>query len=854
MLVLSVAAFSPVIPIQNVQAQMEIYVPDNYPTIQDAIKAASSGDTIIVRDGTYTENVVVIKSLTIRSENGPGSTIINGASVDATVFDVRKPHVTIWGFTITGLGSKCKGIDLTGKHHCTIFNNNLLNNSYGIYLDTKYCNNNTITYNNFSNNGVGIDFRSASNHNFITKNIILNNYDDGIRLYSSNYNTITKNDFLGNGDGIDFRSSSNNILYLNNFRNNNYNIHTTDSTNIWDSSQKIIYRYNETAYESYMGNYLVDYSGLDANGNGIGDSPYGINSNADNYPLMKPWRIYFPVHNLNIDENFGTIQVGIINARSGDTIIVRDGIYTENVKVDRCLTMRSENGSESTIVQAANPDEHVFNVTADADHLKISDFTIKGATNAAGISLSEACYCDISNNIALNNGGGIYLNESEGNTIKGNDVSNNDCGILLDHSSSNTITNNNASNNEGGIGILLGYSSSNTITNNIALNNGNGISLAMSNSNIITNNTASSNDYGFYLDHHSTSNTLSNNIANLNTKEGIYLNSSSNSNTIKSNTALENKGSGIYLDSSSTNNNIESTLANSNTKSGIYIKSSNNTIKRNTVLENKGSGIYLDYAHDNTIESNTASNNDNGIYLFGSNKNTIKSNTANSNKWQGISINYASENNMESNNVRSNSEYGILLYGSSKNTLCNNIFVDDGFFVHDSYQNTVQHNIVNSRLLVYLENKSDQAITNINVGQVILVNCSNIKIENLNLSNASVGVELWKTKNSKIINNIAANNNFGIYLQRSSNNNIYLNNFINNIEDNVRSVESTNVWSSPEKINYTYTETTYTNYLGNYWDDFEGSDANNDGIGDTPYIIDSDKDSFPLMKSVENYL
>ena len=29
-----------------------IYVPDDYPTIQDAIKAASDSDTIIVRPGT----------------------------------------------------------------------------------------------------------------------------------------------------------------------------------------------------------------------------------------------------------------------------------------------------------------------------------------------------------------------------------------------------------------------------------------------------------------------------------------------------------------------------------------------------------------------------------------------------------------------------------------------------------------------------------------------------------------------------------------------------------------------------------------------------------------------------------
>mgnify|MGYP001154950866 CR=1 FL=1 len=36
------------------QAQNTYLVPDNFPTIQSAIDAAVNGDTIIVRDGTYT--------------------------------------------------------------------------------------------------------------------------------------------------------------------------------------------------------------------------------------------------------------------------------------------------------------------------------------------------------------------------------------------------------------------------------------------------------------------------------------------------------------------------------------------------------------------------------------------------------------------------------------------------------------------------------------------------------------------------------------------------------------------------------------------------------------------------------
>lgn len=41
--------------------------------------------------------------------------------------------------------------------------------------------------------------------------------------------------------------------------------------------------------------------------------------------------------------------------------------------------------------------------------------------------------------------------------------------------------------------------------------------------------------------------------------------------------------------------------------------------------------------------------------------------------------------------------------------------------------------------------------------------------------------------------------------------------------------------------------------MGNYWDDYSGSDANSAGIGDTAYCIDSDNDSYPLIEPWENY-
>ncbi len=138
----------------------------------------------------------------------------------------------------------------------------------------------------------------------------------------------------------------------------------------------------------------------------------------------------------------------------------------------------------------------------------------------------------------------------------------------------------------------------------------------------------------------------------------------------------------------------------------------------------------------------------------------------------------------------------------------------------------------------------------------------NSRISSNKVSNNGVGISLLYSNNNTITGNNASNNNVGIDLWGSSNNKIYSNNFINNT-DNAYFFTSTTIWNSPLEITYTYNGTTYESYLGNYWDDYKGTDADGDGdgIGDTHYnphyFIDSDSDEsddYPLMTPFENYI
>ena len=106
---------------QGVSGKCDIAVPDDYSTIQDAVDAANTGDTICVGDGTYSEQVVVNKSVTLQNKDGESPTIEPGTSPKAFTIPESsptwEPMVFAYGGSESGgavSGAEIVDVDLSG--------------------------------------------------------------------------------------------------------------------------------------------------------------------------------------------------------------------------------------------------------------------------------------------------------------------------------------------------------------------------------------------------------------------------------------------------------------------------------------------------------------------------------------------------------------------------------------------------------------------------------------------------------------------------------------------------------------------------------------------------------------------
>jgi parallel beta-helix repeat protein len=214
-----VLAFFILMSVSGMGAAAEITVKPGA-SIQDSINSATSGDTIIVKPGTYTENIKIVKDgLTIRSETrSPEDTIIKAKSSSANVFLLQVDKVKIEGFEISGASKYgCAGIFLSACSDCAIENNKLSGNSFGIsLLNSK---DNTISKNTVSDCQRGI-YSKYSRGNTLSGNTATGNKEYGIALEGSESNTLSGNSAFKNERGVYLGTSDGNTLKGNTIKNN----------------------------------------------------------------------------------------------------------------------------------------------------------------------------------------------------------------------------------------------------------------------------------------------------------------------------------------------------------------------------------------------------------------------------------------------------------------------------------------------------------------------------------------------------------------------------------------------------------------------------------------------------------
>ena len=330
-----------------------IIVPQDYPTLQEAVNAASPGETIYVYSGNYavrTIGLIIDKPLTLIGENST-DTVIDGTK-GLTALQVNADNVSIKGFTI-----KCEGLGRYGEgywysfisavvkifaNHTTIESNILSGSTFGVFVG-NYSNTNIDefypgehSYNIIRNNlitrcDVGIWLEGETNANLIEDNNI-SCPQFGIKTDGSNEDTIQNNTITGSANAISLNSCETDEI-LNNTVTENHSGVAFDSTRntrlventIADNDMGIMLNnaQNNTIYHNDFllnreqasinspcinawdngteGNYWSDYNGPDTDADGIGDRPFYLgglpveidNINIDRFPLIYPHILSF---------------------------------------------------------------------------------------------------------------------------------------------------------------------------------------------------------------------------------------------------------------------------------------------------------------------------------------------------------------------------------------------------------------------------------------------------------------------------------------------------------------------------------------------------------------------------------
>jgi parallel beta-helix repeat protein len=262
----------------------------------------------------------------------------------------------------------------------------------------------------------------------------------------------------------------------------------------------------------------------------------------------------------------------------------------------------------------------------------------------------------------------------------------------------------------------------------------------------------------------------------------------------------------------------------------------NSYISGNAIYSNSLRGIEIFSSFNNVISTNKAYNNfRDGIYQAASNHSAIFNNTAYENGWDGIRFEpiFATgaicvNNTISANLLYKNAEDGIGLLNADSNIISDNTIYNNswkGIRLDGSLGNNIKNNTIyiNREDGIWLQNSNDTSIMSNQVNDSLW---------------AAIRLEPSSRNNTISYNALARSANEGVRISQTDNNTISWNNFINN-----GGGSATQGFDDGKENIFKY----------NYWSDLTGTDADDDSIFDSPYVLPglaNNRDSLALASSL----
>jgi parallel beta-helix repeat protein len=230
---------------------------------------------------------------------------------------------------------------------------------------------------------------------------------------------------------------------------------------------------------------------------------------------------------------------------------------------------------------------------------------------------------------------------------------------------------------------------------------------------------------------------------------------------------------------------------------GIYLSNCVNATIDGNNCTGDFEGIVISSTSDSIVSNNSCSYDEyDGMAITSSSGNTIVNNTCSCNPIYGIEVQVSNDNTFVNNTCSYNYDGGIALSSSSNDILRGNVMINDGITMGGSdlsdwnTHGIDTSNTVNGKPVCYLRNQSGMTVPD-GYGQVILANCTGFIIENLNFSNASIGINIGFCSNGTIRNNSCNSNHLnGISLSSSDGNILDNNTCVSNYFAAIRLLDS----------------------------------------------------------------